>query len=257
MLSYQHAYHAGGPADLHKHMALAGLLERLCRKPRPISVFETHAGRGLYDLDAPESARTGEAAEGIDLIPPPAPDTPFGRALAATRAAHGPRAYPGSPLIARSLLRAHDPLTLFELHPTEHAALSRAMTGENTVIRKRDGFAGLLSIAPPKPRQGLVLVDPSYEVKDEYAATARFVRALLGQWSEAVVMVWYPLLPARRHEALIEGLSRLPVLRDEVGFTLKDGKGMTGSGLLILNAPSLAGKIFDEVRAQAPILRRL
>ena len=124
MLSYQHAYHAGGPADVHKHIVLAELLARLTSKPRGLSYVETHAGRGLYDLAAPETAKTGEAAAGIARLAPD-PGTPFGRALAAARAAGGATAYPGSPFVARALLRPQDRLTLMELHPAEHAALAR------------------------------------------------------------------------------------------------------------------------------------
>ena len=94
MLSYQHGYHAGGPADLHKHIVLAELLARLTAKPRGIGYLETHAGRGLYDLAAPEARKTGEAAQGIARIAPD-PATPFGRALAAVRAAAWPHRLPG------------------------------------------------------------------------------------------------------------------------------------------------------------------
>ena len=184
MLSYQHAYHAGGPADLHKHIVLAELLAQLTRKPRGITYAETHAGRGLYDLAAPEALKTGEAAAGIARLAPD-PATPFGRALAAVRAAHGPTAYPGSPLLARSLLRAQDRLLLAELHPAEHAALRATLAGPGVAIHRRDGFEALLALAPPTPRRGLVLVDPSYELKSDFEATAAFVRRLIAKWPEA------------------------------------------------------------------------
>ena len=248
MLSYQHAYHAGNPADLHKHAALAELLARLLAKPRGLSYAETHAGRGLYRLDAPEALKTGEAAEGIGRAAP-APDTPYGRALAAVRAAHGPRAYPGSPLLARSLLRPQDRLTLMELHPTEHAALRGTLCGEGVSIHRRDGLEGLLALAPLFPRRGLVLVDPSYEVKTEYAAVAEFTRRLLAKWPEAAILIWYPLLPAGRHAELIDGLGPLPVLRDEVAFARPPPRGMTGSGLALANAPHGARAIFAAARA--------
>ena len=211
MLSYQHAYHAGGPADLHKHAALAELLARLTAKPRGIAYVETHAGRGLYDLAAPEALKTGEAARGIGRVAPD-PATPFGRALAAARAAHGPDAYPGSPLIARTLLRPQDRLTLMELHPAEHRALRAALAGPGVAIHRRDGFEGALALAPFTPRRGLVLLDPSYEVKTDYAAAAGFVRRLLAKWPETAVLVWYPVLPAGRHRELLQGLAPLPVL---------------------------------------------
>ena len=251
MLSYQHAYHAGGPADLHKHVVLAELLARLTTKARGLTVMETHAGRGLYDLASAEAARTGEAAAGIGRITAAA-DTPFGRALATTRGAHGPTAYPGSPLVARPLLRPQDRQVLMELHPAEHAALRAAIGADPAIaIHRRDGYEGLLALAPPTPRRGLVLVDPSYEVKTEYAAAAAFVRRLIARWPEAAVLVWYPLLPEGRHAELLAGLRPLAPRIDEVGFIPKPARGMTGSGLALVNGPFGAERIFAAAHAQA------
>ncbi|MFO1141676.1 MAG: 23S rRNA (adenine(2030)-N(6))-methyltransferase RlmJ [Amaricoccus sp.] len=256
MLSYQHGYHAGGPADLHKHIVLAELLARLTAKPRAIGYFETHAGRGLYDLAAPEALKTGEAAQGIARIAVD-PATLFGRALAAVRARYGPAAYPGSPLLARELLRPQDRLTLFELHPAEHAALAAGLgRAPGTAIDRRDGFAGVLARVPPATRRGLVLVDPSYEVKDEYAATAAFVRDLAAKWPEATVLVWYPLLPAGRHRMLLAGLAPLRPAVDEVRFEPPPARGMTGSGLALVGAPhGAAAMAFAAAHKQAaPVL---
>jgi 23S rRNA (adenine2030-N6)-methyltransferase len=238
MLSYQHAYHAGNPADLHKHAALAALIALLTRKPRGITVLESHAGRGLYDLSAPEAVKTGEAARGIGRCAPA--EGPFAGALAAVRAAHGASAYPGSPLIARHLLRPQDRLVLCELHPAEHAALTSAMGGEGVAIHRRDGHEGLVALTPPSPRRGLALIDPSYEVKEEFARTAATAGALLRRWPEGVVLIWYPLLPAGRHADLVEPLAGLPrgtVWREEVRFRDPPDRGMTGSGLIALNLP--------------------
>ncbi len=255
MLSYQHGYHAGGPADLHKHIVLAELLVRLTAKPRGISYLETHAGRGLYDLAAPEAKKTGEAAQGIGRIAVD-PATPFGRALAATRERHGAVAYPGSPRVARSLLRPQDRLALMELHPTEHAALLVALDGPGVAIHRRDGFEGALALAPLRPRRGLVLVDPSYEVKSDYQAAAAFVLRLVAKWPEAAVLLWYPLLPAARHKALLRGLSPLQPAVDEVDFDPAPARGMTGSGLALVNAPHGAEAAFAAAREQgAPVFR--
>ncbi|MEM0922544.1 MAG: 23S rRNA (adenine(2030)-N(6))-methyltransferase RlmJ [Pseudomonadota bacterium] len=234
MLSYQHAYHAGGPADLHKHAALAWLLERLTVKPRPISYLESHAGRGLYDLADAASAKTGEAAAGIARV---RPQGRYADALETVRAAYGPTAYPGSPLIADALLRPVDRITLCELHPQEHAAL-RQVAPEGTAVHHRDGHEGLIALTPPKPRRGLALIDPSYEVKDEYARTAQTALDLIKRWPEGVVMIWYPILPDRRHLALTEPLGALPAqLLSETWFTEPPERGMQGSGLAVLNPP--------------------
>ena len=253
MLSYQHGYHAGNPADLHKHLVLAELLTLLTRKARGISYMETHAGRGLYDLGAPESLKTGEAAEGIEALD--LPDCPLKTVLDTVRNGFGPAAYPGSPLIAQTLLRAQDRLHLMELHPAEYGALRKALRNDTTAVHKRDGNEGVMSLSPPKPRKGLVLIDPSYEIKTEYEQVADFTHKLMAKWPEATVMIWYPILPAGRHEALINGL-KLKCLRHEVSFDLKDGEGMTGSGLVLVNAPYGAEKCLAEaVKLAHPILK--
>lgn len=251
MLSYQHAYHAGGPADLHKHIVFGELLARLTVKARGVTVLETHAGRGLYDLASAEAAKTGEAGAGIARIAVE-PGSPFGQALARTRARHGPTAYPGSPLVARALLRPQDRQVLMELHPAEHAALRSAIgTDPAIAVHRRDGYEGILALVPPTPRRGLVLVDPSYEVKTEYPAAAAFVRKLIARWPEAAVLVWYPLLPEGRHIALLDGLRPLAPRVDEVSFNPKPARGMTGSGLALVNGPFGAERIFAAAHAQA------
>ena len=128
MLSYQHAYHAGNMADVHKHAILSFVLDYLVQKPKPLSYMESHAGRGLYDLSGAEALKTGEAVAGIarvqDRFPP---DHPYMRALGAIRDTAGADAYPGSPLIARTLLRGEDTITLGEMHPQEVAALRHGL----------------------------------------------------------------------------------------------------------------------------------
>jgi len=257
MLSYQHAYHAGNAADLHKHSALAAVIALLTAKARPITVLESHAGRGLYRLDSAEALKTGDAAGGIGRAEPG--PGPFADALAATRAAHGAAAYPGSPLIAAALLRPQDRLVLCELHPGEHAALTD-IAGARAEIHRRDGHEGLRALCPPEPRRGLALIDPSYEVKAEYEAAADTALSLHAQWPEGVVMLWYPILPAGRHEALIERLRAAPDrLVGEVAFHDPPARGMTGSGIALLNPPygaadalAAAWDGFAEVFGPAP-----
>ncbi len=250
MLSYQHAYHAGGPADVHKHMVLAELIAALTVKSRPVSYAETHAGRGLYHLDGAESRKTGEADQGIRRLNPD-PATPFGAAYRNIRGEYGPGAYPGSPLLASALLRPGDRSVLMELHPAEHAALVTAMAGRDVAIHRRDGYEGLLALAPMTPRRGLVLVDPSYEVKSEYAEAARFVRALAGKWPQVTVAVWYPLLPAARHTDLRAGFSPLSVTCDEVIFTPAPDRGMYGSGMALINVPFGFGRALKRIHLAA------
>ncbi len=250
MLSYQHGYHAGGPADLHKHVALAGLLALLTRKARPLTYMESHAGRGLYDLAGAQAAKTGEWRAGIGRAA--RREGPFWQALDAVRAAHGETAYPGSPALARALLRPTDRMILMELHPAEHGALVEALGGPGVDIHRRDGREGLLALSPPKPRRGLALIDPSYERKEEYDETATFALALARKWPEAAIMVWYPLLPAARHVGMVKRLrdAAPATLIGETSFPAHGGRkgGMTGSGLALLNPPHGGREILGDYR---------
>lgn len=255
MLSYQHAYHAGNAADLHKHAVLAALLQRLTAKSRGISYLESHAGRGLYDLSAAEARKTGEADLGIARIEPKGA---YGFGIALAVQTYGFGMYPGSPLLARLLLREQDRLVLCELHPAEHAALRKTLSGPGVAIHQRDGHAGLLALTPPKPRRGLALIDPSYEVKDEYAQSAETALGVLRRWPEGVVMVWYPILPAGRHRALVGALAAQAgdaLLLSEVRFAEQPERGMQGSGLAILNPPFGTEELVTEALSPlAPVL---
>ncbi|MGP6086561.1 23S rRNA (adenine(2030)-N(6))-methyltransferase RlmJ [Antarctobacter jejuensis] len=241
MLSYQHAYHAGNLADVHKHAALAWVLDYLTQKPKPLSYIETHAGRGLYDLSGAEAAKTGEAAQGIararDWF---GADHPYARALTAVQEAHGPHAYPGSPLIAQSLLRPEDQIHLAELHPQENAALRAALRAPNVTIYRQDGFDLAQSLCPPDPRRGLLLVDPSWEVKTDYTDVTRFFAQIARKWNVGVLMLWYPLLTDAPHAPMLKALQDTfpDGLRHEVRFPpARKGHRMIGSGLFTVNPP--------------------
>ena len=241
MLSYQHAYHAGNLADVHKHALLAWMLDYLTRKDKPLSYIETHAGRGLYDLSGAEAAKTGEAAQGIARTAGWfAPDHPYSRALAQVRAAHGAQAYPGSPLIARALLRQTDSLTLAELHPQEHAALAEAMRGTGARVVRQDGFDLAQSLCPPTPRRGLLLIDPSYEIRADYGRLPGILAALHRKWNVGVIALWYPILTSGEHAEMTAALlaDHPEALCSEVRFApARQGHRMVGSGLFVINPP--------------------
>ncbi|KUF11219.1 23S rRNA (adenine(2030)-N(6))-methyltransferase RlmJ [Pseudoponticoccus marisrubri] len=241
MLSYQHAYHAGNLADVHKHALLAVALDYLTRKDKPLSYLETHAGRGLYDLSDAPARKTGEAAQGIARAEAWfGSDHPYARALAAVRAQHGDTAYPGSPLIAQTLLRPGDRMHLAELHPQEHAALRTAVRGRELRLYRQDGLEMAQSLCPPEPRRGLILLDPSWEVKSEYATLPRVITALARKWNVGIVMLWYPLLADAPHAPMLAALMRdhPDALRHEVRFPpVRKGHRMVGSGLFVLNPP--------------------
>lgn len=241
MLSYQHLYHAGNLADVHKHAVLARVLDYLTRKDKPLSYIETHAGRGVYDLDADEAVKTGEAAAGIALAEgwfPPA--HPYRQRLAETRAAHGPRAYPGSPLIAALGLRESDTIHLAELHPGEVRHLRAAAAPWGAHVHQRDGFDLALALTPPTPRRGLMLIDPSYEVKADYEAIPKHLAHIHRKWNVGILILWYPLLTGAPHAAMLRALTQgFPeALRSEVRFPpAREGHRMEGSGLFIVNPP--------------------
>ncbi len=239
MLSYQHAYHAGNLADVHKHALLAWLLATLAAKDKPLSYIETHAGRGLYDLAGAQARKTGEAAAGIGrLADRIAPDHPYRRVLDAVRARHGPDAYPGSPMLAANLLRPDDRVTLAELHSAEHDALARAMAGTGARVQRRDGIALAQAVCPPRPRRGVLVVDPSYEVATDYTTLPRAMAAIARKWNVGVLVLWYPVLAGRAHRAMLDALrAAMPGLAVFQADFAPGARGLQGSGLAVVNPP--------------------
>lgn len=241
MLSYQHIYHAGNLADVHKHAALAWILDYMLRKDKPVSYIETHAGRGLYDLKDPAAQKTNEAAEGIlkasDFFDAA---HPFHRVLSTVRRDFGQDAYPGSPLIAASLLRPGDRMHLAELHPTEFDALDFNTSATGAKCYKMDGFALAHSLCPPTPRRGVMLIDPSYELKTDYTKIPQHTSKLSKSWNVGVICLWYPVLKVSQHMRMLQALQHEhpAALRHEVAFPpAKKDHGMIGSGLFVINPP--------------------
>ena len=239
MLSYQHGYHAGNAADVHKHALLAVALDYMAGKDKPLTYLETHAGRALYDLASPEARKTGEAEAGIRRMEPWFPAAhPYARALCAARVAAGPESYPGSPLIASALLRPGDRIILAERHPQEAEALRRALPGAD--IRETDGPRFALSLAPPTPRRGLALIDPSYEIKSEFETIPEMAGRLRRKWPVGVLILWYPILASGAERPLTARLAALggETLLSEARFPpARPGHGMIGGGLWIANPP--------------------
>ncbi|WP_415403622.1 23S rRNA (adenine(2030)-N(6))-methyltransferase RlmJ [Tateyamaria sp. SN3-11] len=239
MLSYQHIYHAGNLADVHKHSLLAWMLDYLTAKDKPVSYIETHGGRALYDLTAEEALKTGEAAQGINRVKHWfAPDHPYIKSLRQTTEQAGENAYPGSPLIATQRLRDTDTITIAELHPREHNALELALP--SATCRQVDGFDMAHSMLPPTPRRGLMLIDPSFEVKDDYGTIPAHIRKYARAWNVGIIMLWYPILTSSAHANMLKTLAKdhPDALRHEVRFPpARPGHGMVGSGLFIIRPP--------------------
>ncbi|WP_294230319.1 23S rRNA (adenine(2030)-N(6))-methyltransferase RlmJ [uncultured Shimia sp.] len=242
MLSYQHIYHAGNLADVQKHALLAVMLDYMGQKPKPMSYLETHAARGVYQLDDAAAVKTGEADAGIGKVEEWfAPDHPYMRALSAVRDRHGAAAYPGSPAIAQALLRAEDSMQLCELHPQEVSALRQTMRGSGAKVHQKDGFETVMGMCPPTPRRGVLLIDPSYEIKSDYKTLPGWIANLHRKWNVGVIALWYPILRDGAHEPMLDALEDKgfpKVLRHEVEFPpAREGHRMIGSGMFIINAP--------------------
>lgn len=247
MLSYQHAFHAGNLADVHKHALLAWMLDYLTRKDKPLSYIETHAGRGLYDLSGAESVKTGEAAQGIGKVANWfAPDHPYAKARAAVAKAHGSSSYPGSPLIAANLLRDTDSFHLAELHPGEFQGLRDTIrtqvkaTPLNYKLYHQDGAELVQSLCPPTPRRGLALIDPPWEIKTDYEAWPLAIRQLSEKWNVGIIALWYPILANDTERPMVKTLrTDFPdAMIHEVRFApAKEDHGMIGSGMFILRPP--------------------
>lgn len=241
MLSYQHIYHAGNLADVQKHALLAWALDYMTRKDKPITYIETHAGRGVYDLGSDQAIKTGEAAAGISALQAAFPsDHPYSRRLEETRAMYGDAAYPGSPLIAALSLRDGDVIHLAELHPQERAALKQEADRWGAHVRAEDGLKMALAITPPTPRRGVLLIDPSYEVKDDYALIPKVIGQVNRKWNVGTIMLWYPILTNDAHEPMLTALmsAHPDAFYHELRFPpVRDGHKMVGTGMWVLNPP--------------------
>jgi 23S rRNA (adenine2030-N6)-methyltransferase len=247
MLAYRHAFHAGNHADVLKHTVLIRLLRHMALKDKAFRVIDTHAGAGLYALDSEQARKKGEAVQGIgrlwarDDLPELVAD--YVQQVRDFNADGVLRHYPGSPGLARKLLRAQDELRLFELHPAEFRALQDWAGGaRGVVLRRADGFAALKSQLPPPSRRALVLIDPSYEGLGDYSLVLDTLRDALTRFAAGVYMVWYPVVSKPGGAALVQALQALAPgawlhARLTVQATDAMGYGLAGSGVFVFNPP--------------------
>ncbi|HXP96385.1 MAG TPA: 23S rRNA (adenine(2030)-N(6))-methyltransferase RlmJ [Telmatospirillum sp.] len=259
-MNYRHAYHAGNFADVVKHAALTLVLDHLCKKETPFCVVDTHAGVGCYDLKSVEAEKTGESTDGIARLLGGAPlPSSFDSYLNALRAVNPDwpqlRFYPGSPCIARALLRPNDRLALVELHPEDVRALKREFARDPQVgVHADDAYTALKALLPPKERRGLVLIDPPFEVKDEFQRVAKGLSQALRRWPTGIYGVWYPIKdpePVERFLGEIVNLGR-PCLTSELfRYPPDDPLRFNGSGLLLVNPP---WQIDDALADMLPVL---
>jgi 23S rRNA (adenine2030-N6)-methyltransferase len=248
-MNYRHAFHAGNFADVHKHVVLARVIAHLQRKPTPIRMIDTHAGAGLTDLTGPEASRTGEWHEGIERLRAAAfsPDVqallqPYLDAVARFNPDGRLTAYPGSPLLATAWLRGDDRLLACELEPDVARSLAQNLKAETRATAVAiDGFTALAAFLPPKERRGVVLIDPPFELPDEFARLADGLVSAHRKWPTGIYLLWYPIKEPRQTKAFAARIMRLKVpkiLRTELQITGASDQGqLLGSGLLIVNPP--------------------
>ncbi len=268
-MNYRHAFHAGNFADVFKHALLARILVYLTRKAAPLRFIDTHAGAGRYDLAGEEARRSGEWRDGVsrlkDAEPPPpvaALLQPYLTALGPLDAQGRPAAYPGSPAIAQSLLRAQDRIALCELHPEERAALVARMGRDaRLTIVEIDGFVALNAWLPPKERRGLVLIDPPYEAPSEPKRVAEALARALGKWPTGVYAAWRPIKDRRDDARFLNAVAAIGApnilqLELDVGDippTANSPAPLARAGLLVVNPPHV---LIDDARALLPWLAR-
>jgi 23S rRNA (adenine2030-N6)-methyltransferase len=269
-MNYRHAFHAGGFADVIKHIVLVRILAYLQDKPAAFRVIDTHAGAGVYDLTSDEARRGGEWLTGIarvmqarfseTTLPLVLPYLDIVRAFNPQAALE---TYPGSPLIARALLRPQDRLTACEVEPKARKRLIGALRRDTQArVVDLDGWVALPAFVPPKERRGLVLIDPSYEHKDEFERLAAGFAEAFAKWPTGSYLLWYPVKSRRatdnlaRHVAEVAGADAAAGKCLRLEFSVAPqvtGAGLTSAGLLVVNPPwTLAG----ELKAILPELEK-
>lgn len=262
MLGYRHAFHAGNHGDVLKHLVLVHLLDYLCAKDKPWWYVDTHAGAGRYALKRGFATQLREHEHGIDRLWAEA-DLPAAitRYLDLVRALnHGNvlRHYPGSPWLARACMRDQDRLWLHELHPTDFALLEKEFAGDDRIrVMDSDGFATLKSHLPPQPRRALVMLDPSYELKTDYAQLVGTLRDAMTRFPTGVYMAWYPLLARRESRELPRRLAGIGERWLHAALAVRDASaapGLYGSGVFVINPPYTLMGMLEEVM---PLLERL
>ena len=284
MFSYRHAFHAGNHADVLKHTVLLAVLKHMAQKDTAFTVFDTHAGAGLYRLDGDYAQTSAEASQGFLKLIATKPEQPFAPAIqdyidlvASFNAGGQWKVYPGSPFIIQQLLRGRDKLKLFELHPTDTKTLSANIAqleaGRQVAIEREDGFEGVKKFLPPPSRRALLLCDPSYEVKHDYARVSAMVADALLRFATGTYVVWYPIIPRPEAHDLPRKLKTLAnkagkswleatltvksskLLQSDEGETIRPG--LPASGMFLINPPfTLKAVLKDALPQLVAILKQ-
>jgi 23S rRNA (adenine2030-N6)-methyltransferase len=256
-MNYRHSFHAGNSADVVKHCLLIALVRALQQKPGPLTLIDTHAGCGLYDLIGGDAQRTGEYTQGV--LRAFADTNPllddYRAAVQAVNAGAEVHLYPGSPRFLAQLLRPQDFLVLNEKHPEDAHALRGAMRDTPAAVHERDAYELWLAMLPPRTARGVVVVDPPYEQTDERTRITSTLAAAHRKWSHGVTLIWYPLKDRAMHVRWKEQLRKLGIpklLGVEHWLYDSDQPGVyNGAGVFIVNPP------YAFTQALPPLLQAL
>lgn len=265
-MNYRHAYHAGNFADVVKHVVLTRLLEYLKHKDKAFRVIDTHAGIGRYDLSSVEAQKTGEWQGGIGkLIGAPLDAgvasllAPYLETVRALNREGGVRKYPGSPLLARNLLRKQDRLSVIELHPKDAAKLKAEFAGDFQVrVMELDGWLALGAHLPPKEKRGLVLIDPPFEEEGEFGRLVDGLVKAHKRWPGGIYALWYPIKDRKAVIAFRKALKQSGIAKLlDIEFEIRPGSSepsLDGTGMVVVNPPfTLEG----ELRTILPALHKV
>lgn len=246
MLSYRHSFHAGNHADVLKHTVQSLIIESLKEKEKPFLYLDTHAGAGRYKLSSEHAERTGEYLEGIARIwqqdDLPVELGPYISAVKALNHSGNLRYYPGSPLIARHLLREQDSLQLTELHSSDFPLLRAEFQKDNRArVERADGYTQLKSKLPPASRRGLILIDPPYEMKTDYQDVVKGIAEGYRRFATGTYALWYPVVLRQQIKRMIRELEETGIRRIlQIELAVRpdsDQRGMTASGMIVINPP--------------------
>lgn len=246
MLSYRHSYHAGNHADVLKHIVLSLCIESLKEKEKPFLYLDTHSGAGRYLLQSEHAEKTAEYLSGIarvwqqteilELL------TPYFSVLKYYNRSETLKYYPGSPLIAKQLLREQDKLSLTELHSSDYPLLRQEFSKDRRAkVLREDGFLQLKSKLPPESRRGIVLIDPSYEIKDDYQKIPIALLEGYKRFATGCYLLWYPVVNRKQTQTMIDGIVNSGIKRIlQIELAIRpdnNQKGMTASGMIVINPP--------------------
>lgn len=247
MLSYRHSFHAGNHADVLKHLVLMLIIENLQQKEKGFYYLDTHAGVGRYRLFSEEAEKTAEFEQGIARLwqRDDLPEEVARYIKLIKQVNYGGKAlryYAGSPLIAAKMLRPQDRALLTELHPSDYPLLRNNFKEFDNVTTKRDnGFQQLKATLPPKEQRGLVLIDPPYELKEDYDLVVNAIEEGYKRFATGIYAIWYPVVLRQQTKRILKGLEKTgirKILQIELAVRPdSDKRGMTASGMIVINPP--------------------